>query len=218
MSVAYTSLWNLTATEIKSRVASISPAPGGGSVSVITASLGLALVHKGTSVSLKKSADDDVRHQGLVDLRVKLASMMDLLSTLADEDADAFQSYITACSLPHADGDESAARRISMDEALLRATQIPLESATEMAQGLTLAETALGLAGANVLSDIFAGVLLLQASIKAVLLNVDANLPGIRAAELREAMQQRRIALEDEAALRADAIACSYRLRAGEAP
>ena len=184
-------------------------------MSVITASLGLAVLHKGTSVSLKKSADDDVRHQGLVDLRVKLASMMDLLSTLADEDADAFQSYITACSSPHADGDESAARRISMDEALLRATQIPLESATEMAQGLTLAETALGLAGANVLSDVFAGVLLLQASIKAVLLNVDANLPGIRDAELREVMQQKRIALEDAAALRADAIASSYRSRVG---
>jgi formiminotetrahydrofolate cyclodeaminase len=214
LSVAYTSLWNLTATEIKSRVASISPTPGGGSVSVIAASLGLALLHKGTSVSLKKLAADAAKHQSLDELRMKLVATMDSLSRLADEDADAFQSFMKACSLSHTTEDESAARKISMDETLLRATQIPIESAVEMAQGLALAEAAVGLAEANVLSDVFAGALLLHASIKAVLLNVDANISGLQSAELREAMQQKRIALEEEAVFRADAIASSYRLRA----
>ncbi len=213
MSVADTSLWNLTVTEIKSRVASIRPTPGGGSVSVITASLGLALLHKGTSVSLKKPAADAGKHQSLDELRMKLVGAMDSLSRLADEDAEAFQSYITACSLPHTGEEETTAREISMAGALLRATQIPIESATEMAQGLALAETAVGLAEAIVLSDLFAGALLLHASLKAVLLNVEANLPGIKDAELRETLKHRRIALEDEAARRADAIADMYRLR-----
>ena len=73
-----------------------------------------------------------------------------------------------------------------MNEALLRATQIPIESAAEMARGLNLAETAMALADAHVLTDIFAGALLLHASIKAVLLNLDANLPGIEDARVWE--------------------------------
>jgi len=213
VSIAYTSLWDLTATEIKSRIASIAPTPGGGSVSVISATLGLALLHKAASVSLKRSADNPARHQGLVVLLAQTAPAMDSLSRLADEDADAFQSYIEACSLPHTTEDESAARRSSMAEALLRATQVPIESAAQMAEGLAFAETVVGLAEANVLSDVFAGALLLHASIKAVLLNVDTNLPGIQEVALREAMRRRRMALEDAAALRADAISDIYRSR-----
>jgi formiminotetrahydrofolate cyclodeaminase len=213
LSIAYTSLWNLTAEDIRSGVASISPTPGGGSVSVITAILGLALVHKGTSVSLKKSAANAARHESLVDLRMKLASTMESLSRFADEDASAFQSYVQARSIPNTSEGESAARRTSMNEALLRATQIPIESAAEMARGLNLAETAMALADAHVLTDIFAGALLLHASIKAVLLNLDANLPGIEDEELRETMKQRRIELEDASALRVDAVAHTYRAR-----
>ena len=82
-----------------------------------------------------------------------------------------------------------------------------------MAEGLAFAETVVGLAEANVLSDVFAGALLLHASIKAVLLNVDTNLPGIQEVALREAMRRRRMALEDAAALRADAISDIYRSR-----
>jgi methenyltetrahydrofolate cyclohydrolase len=213
LSIAYTSLWNLTATEIRSRVASISPTPGGGSVSVITAALALALLHKGTSVSLKRSAAEVVRHQSLVELRMKLSSTMDSLGRFADEDADAFQRYIQASSSPGTNASESATRKASINEALLRAIQIPIESAAEMAQGLELAEIAMEVVDAHMLSDIFAGALLLHASIKAVLLNVDGNLPGIQDAELRETMKQKRIELEDASALRADAVARAYRAR-----
>ena len=213
MSIACTSLWNLTATEIRSQVASITPTPGGGSVSVITAILGLALIHKGTSVSLKRSASDIARHDSLVDLRMKLASTMESLSRFADEDAAAFQSYVQARSLPNTTESESDARRASMNEALLRATQTPIEAAAEMAQALDLAATAVDLADAQVLSDIFAGALLLHASIKAVLLNLDANLPNVQDAELRDTVKQRRIELEDASALCADAVAHNYRVR-----
>ena len=213
LSIAYASLWNLTATEVRDQVASISPAPGGGSVSIITASFGVALLQKGTNISLKRPAGDLARQQTLLDLQVKISSSMESLSRLADADSSAFQSYVNACSLPHATETEKAARKASMDESLLCATQIPLESAAEMVRGLELAETAVKVADAYVLSDIFAGALLLHASIRSVLLNVDANLPGIPDVGVGEILKQQRAGLERASTLRAEAVAEEFQTR-----
>ena len=83
------SLWNLTTANLLDQVASVKATPGGGSVSIITAALGLALIHKAISVSLKRSASEVVRHQSLVDLSASLSSSMKALSSFADADANA---------------------------------------------------------------------------------------------------------------------------------
>jgi formiminotetrahydrofolate cyclodeaminase len=213
LSIAYASLWNLTATEVRDQVASISPTPGGGSVSIMTATFGVALVQKGTNISLKRPAGDLARQQSLLDLQVTISSSMESLSRFADADSSAFQSYVKACSLPRVTETEKAARKASMDESLLCATQIPLESAAEMVRGLELAETAVKVADAYVLSDIFAGALLLHASIRSVLLNVDANLPGIPDVGVGEILKQQRAGLERASTLRAEAVAEEFQTR-----
>jgi formiminotetrahydrofolate cyclodeaminase len=205
LNLADPSLWNLTTAQLRDQVASLKPTPGGGSVSTITATLGLALVHKGVNVSLKRSASDPTRHQRLVGLSAKLTSLIDTLSAFADADSAAFESYTQARSLPHTTDIESTTRNLAMQQDLLRSTELPLESATEMIQALTFVEEALELADGHVISDIFSGALLLHASIKAVLLNVDANLGGIADTEKRGILKDRRIELES-AALRMETI------------
>ena len=81
------SLWNLTTGNLLDQVASVKATPAVGSISIITAALGLALVHKGISVSLKRSASELVRHQSLVNLSDSLSSSMKTLSLFADADA-----------------------------------------------------------------------------------------------------------------------------------
>jgi formiminotetrahydrofolate cyclodeaminase len=192
VSKAVTSLWTLTAAQLRDRVASIDPTPGGGSVSIITATLGVASIHKGIVVSLKKSTTDSTRHRSLLDLSSMASALMTSLSELADADSQAFEGYLEACALPRTTEVEKAAREAARESGLVRATKVPLEAAIEMGRGLELAERAAGLVDAHVRSEVLAGEVLLRASIRSVSLCVDANLSGISDAALRAALKLRR--------------------------
>jgi formiminotetrahydrofolate cyclodeaminase len=196
LSNAASSLWILTAAQLRDRVASIDPTPGGGSVSIIAATLAVASICKGVVVSLKKSAADSARHQSLLDINSKASVLIASLSKLADADSAAFQGYLQACALPRTTESEKAARKAVREVSLVRATQIPLEAAAEMGRGLKCADAAAGLVDAHVRSEVLAGGVLLRASIRSVLLSVDANLSGISDAVLRDSLSSRRKELE----------------------
>jgi formiminotetrahydrofolate cyclodeaminase len=194
------SLWTLTAAQLRDRIASTDPTPGGGSVSIITAVLGAASIQKAVTVSLKKSAVD-ARHQSLLDLSYRLSALLTSLSELADADSLAFQRYLKACALPRTTDNEKALRRTAREDGLVRATEIPLEAAAEIARGLEFAEAAASLVDIHVRSEVLVGRILLQASIESVLLNVDANLPGISDETTRSALELRRNKLEHVAGI-----------------
>jgi formiminotetrahydrofolate cyclodeaminase len=186
------SLWTLTAAQLRDQVASADPTPGGGSVSIVAAALAVASIQKGVTVSLKKSAADSARHQGLLDLSSRASALMSSLSELADADSLAFESYLNAGALPRTTEDEKAFRRAAKESGLARATQVPLEAAAEMARGLEFAEAAGRLVDTHVRSEVLAGEVLLRASIKSVLLSVDANLSGISDLAVRDALKLQR--------------------------
>jgi methenyltetrahydrofolate cyclohydrolase len=196
LSNASISLWTLTAAQLRDRVASIDPTPGDGSVSIVTATLGVASIQKGIAVSLKKSAADFERNQRLLDVSSRASASMVSLSELADADSRAFQCYLEACALPRTTDGERAVRRVAMNVGLVHATQVPLEAAVEMGRGLEVAEAAARLVDVHVRSEVLAGAVLLRASIESVLLSVDANLPGISDAALRDSLKVRRNELE----------------------
>jgi formiminotetrahydrofolate cyclodeaminase len=192
----------LTAAQLRDRVASIDPTPGGGSVSIVTAALAVASIHKGIVVSLKKLTVDSARHKSLLDMRSQTSALMVSLSQLADSDSLAFQGYLEASALPQATEAEKATRKIAKEASLVRATQVPLEAAVEMGRGLESAEAATGLVDTHVRSEVSAGGMLLRASIRSVLLSVDANLPGISDASMRAALKQQRDELERALSIR----------------
>ena len=129
-------------------------------------------------------------------MRSQTSSLMVSLSQLADADSLAFQSYLEASALPQATEAEKATRNTAKEASLVCATRVPLEAAVEMGRGLETAEAATGLVDAHVRSEVSVGGMLLRASIRSVLLNVDANLPGISDASLRSALKQQRDELE----------------------
>ena len=136
------SIWALNATQVRDLTASLSPTPGGGSISVFTATLGLALVHKGASISLKRSGEDNARREALVELCETVTSALALMSRFADEDSEAFQGYLEARSLPRSTQEEKTLRDEAVEAAILRATRIPIGSAKEICAGLEQAERA----------------------------------------------------------------------------
>jgi formiminotetrahydrofolate cyclodeaminase len=199
LSDASASLWNLTAAQVRDQVASVDPTPGGGSVSIVTATLGLASIHKGIAVSLKRSAGDSSRHERLLDLSFKVSALMVSLSDLADSDSLVFQEFLEACALPRGTNEEKTARKMKMEAGLVQATQVPLTAAAEMGRGLDFVPAAARLVDPHVRSEVLAGEVLLRASMKSVLLNVDANLSGISDAAVRDSLKLRRDELEPAA-------------------
>lgn len=207
MSNAHISLWTLTTAQLRDQAASTDPTPGGGSVSIVTATLGIASIHKGVIVSLKKSEVGSARYRSLLEISSGASALMVSLSELADADSLAFQCYLEACALPRTTEAEKTFRKAAREAGLVRATQIPLQAAAEMGRGLAFVEAAEKLVDMHVRSEVLAGEVLLRASIKSVLLSVDANLSGIPDTALRDALRVQRNELERAVALPAEAVA-----------
>jgi methenyltetrahydrofolate cyclohydrolase len=196
LSNAATSLWTLTGAQLRDQVASVEPTPGGGSISIVTATLGVAAIRKGVGVSLKKSAATSSRHQSLLEFSSRASALMLSLSGLADADSNAFADYLEAGALPRVTDSERTIRQAAREVGLVRATKIPLEAAEEMGRGLELAEAAARIVDAHVRSEVLTGGILLRASIKSLLATVEANLPSISDAEIRDALRRQRSELE----------------------
>ena len=209
------SIWALNATQVRDLTASLSPTPGGGSISVFTATLGLALVHKGASISLKRSGEDIARREALVELCETVTSTLAVMSRFADDDSEAFQGYLEARSLPRSTQEEKTLRDVAMSAAILRATRVPIASAKEICSALEQAERAVGLADRHLLTDIVGGVLIMKAAVDAALLNVDANV-GYVDEETRGALQQERAELARASEARAASIMEAYHARIEE--
>jgi methenyltetrahydrofolate cyclohydrolase len=208
-----TSIWALNAAQVRDRAASLSPTPGGGSISVFTATLGLALVHKGASISLKRSGEDAPRREALIELCEKINATLVLMSAFADDDAQAFKDYLVARSLPRTTEGEKALRTAAMEAAILHATRIPLASATQICVALAQAEQAVNISDRHLLSDIYGGALLMKAAVEAGLLNVDANVVLLSDEETRAALQQERIELERSCCVLSESIGRAYQAR-----
>jgi formiminotetrahydrofolate cyclodeaminase len=207
------SIWTLSAAQVRDLTASLSPTPGGGSVSIFTATLGLALVHKGASISLKRVGEDITRREALILLCEEISHALASTSRLADDDSQAFQEYLDARSLPRTTEEEKTFRNATMETAILNATRIPIASAREICAGLERAERAVKLSDLHLLTDIFGGALLMKAAVEAVLLNVVANVSLLSDEGTRAELQAERIEMERSSTALSESIARAYQAR-----
>lgn len=161
-------LWRESLAAFRAALAADAPTPGCGAAAAVTADLGLALVVKALRISR--------RHADSVALAEQLAQAESLLGRLgrfADEDMQAFSDYLQAAQR----GDEAR------DLAARQACAVPLASAHGCLQGLEIAVVARPLVRGALSSDVRAGGLLLHAALSAALLNVDADLAQLSAAQ-----------------------------------
>jgi formiminotetrahydrofolate cyclodeaminase len=100
-----------------------------------------------------------------------------------------------------------------MEDAIVRATRIPLASAKNICGALDFAEAALNLADRHLLYDIFGGAIIMQAASKAVLLNVGANVTLLADAGMRAALEAERTELERVSFERSESIAHAFQSR-----
>lgn len=166
------------------------PAPGGGSVSALIASLGAALgaMVGGLTYGKRRFEDKDAVMRRLIP---PLHEAMEALVPLVDADTQAFDEYMAAMSLARDTPERAAAREQAMQAGLRRAVEVPLRvmRAADSCWDAMVEMARHGNAASK--SDLEVGARALETGLWGASRNVRINLPqiadrGFRDAALRE--------------------------------
>jgi len=162
----------MSLTTFSEEVASKKATPGGGSVSAYIGALAAGLVTMVARITLGKKdvAQESDRLQELVregeDLRQRFLE-------LVVEDAESFDAVMRAFKLPK---DKPDARRKTIQEATMKAAEVPLRTLDSSVQVLRLAEEVAKYGATNALSDITTAVGAARAAMEGAASNVLINL------------------------------------------
>ncbi|MEH0109634.1 cyclodeaminase/cyclohydrolase family protein [Tersicoccus sp. MR15.9] len=193
-------LWSLPLAEFRRRTAGAAPTPGGGSVSSVTATLGVSLVQMAVAITARKAArettgDADAVKHGWDDDARRGDELADTLAEAAAADVTAFETLMRAYRLSR-EGAEGQDRKRAVADASEAATEVPLALAEAITDAVEFAGTVVDRVDDHVRSDVLAGADILAGSFHAALHTVEINLPSLDG-QARDALTSRRDAALD---------------------
>jgi formiminotetrahydrofolate cyclodeaminase len=165
-----TTVLQSTVEDYLSRLGSGSAVPGGGSAAALAAAMGVALLSMVAKISAKKAPTEQGRAQ-LLGLVPELDALQRRLGELSQEDIDAYRAVI--------DTRKAGASPADLANAVVRAAEVPLESASLAARALDLFDPLSSHTWAMTQSDLEAGRALLEVGLRVALANVAVNLPDL---------------------------------------
>ncbi len=169
-------LTDLPLRDLADRLASRDPAPGGGSAAAIAGAMGAALVSM--VVELTVGRPEYAEHEAaLREIGASAVERQAVLLDLAEADAAAYGSVVTARRMPKQTDPEREARSAALRDAMLQAAGVPLRTATVASEVLELAERIAPIGNSNAVSDAGVAAQLAAAAVRGALLNVRINLP-----------------------------------------
>ena len=173
-------LAELSVRRFAETVASEAPAPGGGSVAALEASLGAALTAMVASLTQgRKKYAEYAENAALV--QQKAGALQDRLLALMEEDSRAFLQVSEAFSLPKDSEEQKVLRSAAIQEGLKTCTRTPMEMMRLCEGAISLAfdflEKGFNLSSA---SDLGVAFLSLQSAMQGAWLNVLINLSSIK--------------------------------------
>jgi formiminotetrahydrofolate cyclodeaminase len=166
-------------TDFLEELGSNSPAPGGGSISALAGALGGSL----TAMVCRLTVDNSKYAEVQSEVEAILAEVDQLSGRLAecvDADTEAFNKVMAAYKLPKAAESEKAARSEAIQEAMVYATNLPLEVASCCLKVLSMAVRVLTIGNSNAASDAAVAGLMAHAGLHGALYNVKINLSSIK--------------------------------------
>ncbi len=172
-------LSELTVKGFVEELASNSPAPGGGSVAALVASLGAALASMVGSLTVGKEKYRD-NWEAMEEVRREGERLHADLLKLMQEDTEAFNAFMAAMKLPKTTDEEKAVRREAMQEATRGAIAVPFRTLRCCSAVVTLAATACEKGNPNAVTDAGTAAVLARASAVAAAYNVKINLMGLK--------------------------------------
>ncbi len=159
-------------------VASPSPTPGGGSVAAHAGALAAALTQMvaGLTVGTKTYAAVDAEMR---ELAVRAAGLGNTLAALVARDAAAYAVVAAAYKLPSDDATQQRDKTATIDESLLHAAEVPLETARACAEVAALALAVAERGNTNAASDAGVAALLAEAGCVGASYNVRINVGSL---------------------------------------
>jgi glutamate formiminotransferase/formiminotetrahydrofolate cyclodeaminase len=168
-------------------VASSAPVPGGGSVAAHVGSLAAALAEMvaGLTIGRKKyvAVDADMK-----DLAASAVTLGARLSALVEEDAESYTLVSSAYKLPKDAPEQAAARDAAIQTALVRAAEVPLETARACVAVAKLAAICAQKGNTNAVSDAGVAALLAEAACKGAAYNVRINVSSMKDPQMGKAL------------------------------
>jgi glutamate formiminotransferase/formiminotetrahydrofolate cyclodeaminase len=159
-------------------VASSNPVPGGGSVAAHAGALAAALAQMvaGLTIGKKKYAAVDAE---MKEAALKAVALGNQLASLVKRDAEAYALVSEAYKLPKEPADAAARRSETVTNALLKAAEVPLETARAAVEVAQLAALVAEKGNSNAVTDAGVAALLAAAAAKGAAYNVRVNVQAL---------------------------------------
>jgi len=159
-------------------VASSNPVPGGGSVAAHAGALAAALAQMVAGLTIGKKKYVAVEGE-MKEAALNAAALGNQLSALVQRDADAYAQVSEAYKLPKEPAAAAARRSEAVTSALLKAAEIPLETARAAVRVAELAALVAEKGNSNAVTDAGVAALLAQAAAKGAAYNVRVNVQAL---------------------------------------
>lgn len=168
----------ITIERFLKELSSEKPTPGGGSAAALSGAIAAGLLTMAAKISgNKKIAEKSERFKKV-------------LTKLIDEDAGAYEEVVLAHKLSKGTKEEKEHRKQEIEEALKRATEIPLQTARYGYEVMKLAEALAKSCNIEVMSDVGVAVKLAEAAVEGALLNVKVNLDSIKDEDFKKEIKK----------------------------
>ena len=153
--------------------------PGGGSAAAVMGAMGAALVSMVCNLTIGKKNYAEVEAE-MREVLGRSENLRHRLTGMINDDVAAFNQVMAAYGMPKNSDEEKARRTAAIQEALKRATQVPLSCAKVSFEVMELAKRAAEKGNVNVVSDAGVAVLAACSALKSAALNVYVNTAAIK--------------------------------------
>jgi len=159
--------------------ASDAPTPGGGSVSALVGTLGVAMTAMVGNLTVGRPKFKDVEPE-VKEITGAAYFIINQLEKLVAADIAAFGKFMDVYRLPKTTDEEKAKREEQMQKALKKATDTPMEIARTLLDALVITDKLAKIGNTMAISDAGVAAYVCEASLNGVLLSVDINIPMVK--------------------------------------
>ncbi len=177
-----TDLFDQSLRDVLRVAASSEPVPGGGSVSAIAAAFAASMAAMVGSLTIGKKKYRDVEAQ-VTSIRDRALALISRSEDLMNDDMGVFNKFMGHYKMTATTSEEKVRKESLIQGALKDATETPLEIARACVEILEIVQEIAVIGNKMAISDAGVSAYLAEAALKAVLLNVDINVPQIKDSE-----------------------------------
>lgn len=175
--------------------ASNEPVPGGGSASALAGAVGASLLVMVAGLSKTRTGAPE-EAADLAEASSRLRPLREELTSLVDQDTDAYAAAMAAMRLPKTTEAERQARAAAIEAAMTEATEVPMETMRACQQALRGAIIVATNGNPNAATDTGIAVELLLAGLRGGGMNVDANVAALADRSFVARVSAERVQLE----------------------